>query len=78
MQFRFVYLALGASVCTLLMMCQPDPNLNQFVSVPFPLDNPSDSAKIALGKKLFFDTRLSLDNTVSCATCHKPGKAFTD
>lgn len=78
MRYRFVYLALGAFVCALFMMCQPDPDLNQFVSVPSPPDNPSDSAKIALGKQLFFDTRLSLDNTISCASCHKPGLAFTD
>lgn len=31
-----------------------------------------------LGKKLFFDTRLSADNKVSCATCHKPELAFTN
>ncbi len=78
MRFRFVYMALGSSLCTFLMMCQPDPDLNQFVAVPSPIDNPSDSSKIALGKKLFFDTRLSLDNTISCASCHHPEKAFTD
>lgn len=31
-----------------------------------------------LGKKLFFDTRLSLDNTISCASCHQPSAAFAD
>jgi cytochrome c peroxidase len=34
--------------------------------------------KIALGKTLFFDTRLSADNSTSCATCHKPDLGFTD
>ncbi len=34
--------------------------------------------KAALGKKLFNDTRLSADNTVSCATCHDPAKGFAD
>jgi cytochrome c peroxidase len=33
---------------------------------------------IALGKRLFFDARLSADGKVSCATCHQPQKAFTD
>jgi len=33
--------------------------------------------KVALGKALFFDTRLSTDGRVSCATCHDPAKAFT-
>ena len=43
-----------------------------------PLDNPMFPEKIELGRKLFFDTRLSSDGTVSCATCHDPSKAFTD
>lgn len=33
--------------------------------------------KIALGRKLFFDRRLSLNNTVSCAMCHVPEQGFT-
>lgn len=36
----------------------------------------SDTAR--LGRLLFFDTRLSANNTISCATCHKPALAFTD
>ena len=43
-----------------------------------PADNPETPAKIALGKELFFDPRLSVDNTVSCANCHDPDKGFTD
>lgn len=43
-----------------------------------PADNPETPAKIALGKTLFFDPRLSVDNTVSCANCHDPDKGFTD
>lgn len=37
-----------------------------------------DSQKVQLGRMLFFDKRLSLDNSVSCASCHIPGKAFCD
>ncbi|HVW87766.1 MAG TPA: cytochrome c peroxidase, partial [Bryobacteraceae bacterium] len=40
-------------------------DLYQFVT---PKDNPETPEKIALGKQLFFDTRLSADGTVSCAT----------
>ena len=46
--------------------------------VPIPSDNPQTTEKIALGKGLFEDKRFSGDGTVSCATCHDPGKAFGD
>ncbi len=46
--------------------------------VPVPKDNPMNSDKIVLGKKLFNDKRFSADGTVSCATCHQPDMAFTD
>lgn len=46
--------------------------------VTYPADNEFDSLKVALGEKLFFDFRLSSDENVSCASCHKPGLAFTD
>jgi cytochrome c peroxidase len=41
-------------------------------AVPVPADNPQTDAKIRLGALLYFDTRLSADNTISCATCHDP------
>jgi cytochrome c peroxidase len=40
-------------------------------------ENPLTRAKVELGRQLFFDTRLSGDNTVSCATCHHPNEGFT-
>jgi cytochrome c peroxidase len=43
-----------------------------------PADNPQTPEKIALGEKLFFDGRLSVDGTVACSTCHDPALAFTD
>jgi len=43
-----------------------------------PPDNPQTSAKILLGKQLYFDTRLSKDNTVSCASCHNPALGWSD
>jgi cytochrome c peroxidase len=43
-----------------------------------PDDNPLSSAKIALGKKLFFDPRLSLTDNLSCAMCHIPAQGFTN
>jgi cytochrome c peroxidase len=46
--------------------------------LPVPPDNPQTPEKIALGEKLFNDTRFSSTGDVSCATCHDPTKAFTD
>ena len=43
-----------------------------------PPDNPIDSRKVALGRRLFYDTRLSLNGTTACATCHVQALAFTD
>jgi cytochrome c peroxidase len=45
---------------------------------PVPPDNPQTTRKILLGKQLYFDTRLSRDNTVSCATCHGPTMGWSD
>ena len=46
--------------------------------VPVPADNPLTSAKVALGRKLFYDRRLSLNDTFSCAMCHIPEQGFTN
>ncbi len=46
--------------------------------MPVPEHNPLTAAKVALGRKLFFDSLLSRDQTRACATCHDPRRAFTD
>ncbi len=46
--------------------------------VPVPENNPQTPAKVELGKKLFFDRRLSGDGTMSCATCHEPNLGYSD
>jgi cytochrome c peroxidase len=43
-----------------------------------PPDNPMSDAKVRLGRHLFYDTRLSGNRTMSCATCHGQARAFTD
>lgn len=43
-----------------------------------PAENPVTAAKVELGKKLFFDARLSSDGTIACATCHGPRRGFAD
>jgi len=45
--------------------------------LPVPIDNPITPAKIALGRRLFFDRRLSPNDTMSCAMCHVPTQGFT-
>lgn len=43
-----------------------------------PDDNPMSDEKITLGKLLYFDPRLSKDDTISCSSCHNPYHGFTD
>lgn len=43
-----------------------------------PADNPMTQAKVDLGRFLFYDTRLSVNNEMSCASCHQQELAFTD
>jgi len=43
-----------------------------------PESNPLTKGKYELGRQLYFDPRVSLDGTVSCATCHNPAKGWTD
>ena len=54
-------------------------DIPQWVPVPVvPDDNPMTDQKVELGRHLFYDKRLSADQTMSCATCHHQDKAFTD
>jgi cytochrome c peroxidase len=62
-------------------------NLEAYIPLGLPADtwdyyipksNPLSAAKVELGRRLFFDKRLSADGTVACATCHDPKLAFTD
>ena len=46
--------------------------------MPVPASNPLTPEKVKRGRQLFFDTRLSRDRTVSCATCHDPKQAFAE
>ena len=46
--------------------------------LPVPPANPLACGRVALGRRLFFDVRLSRQRATSCATCHDPKRAFTD
>jgi cytochrome c peroxidase len=49
-----------------------------FPPVNVPSDNPMSSAKVRLGRFLFYDKRFSKDGSVSCGSCHKPDGGFSD
>src|SRR5688572_13349260 len=54
-------------------------NLPKGFPVPkVPADNPMSNEKVELGRRLFYDTRLSGNGKFSCATCHQQRQAFAD
>jgi len=75
--------ALLAGITTVACLCHlhgdvtVSPTLGLPTVVP-PAGNPITAGKVALGRKLFFDKRLSVDNSISCATCHDPNYGFAD
>lgn len=71
---RFGLLALGLVVAT---TAAADPLLG-LPPLNIPADNPQTADKIALGRHLFNDKRLSADSSISCAGCHQADKAFSD
>ena len=73
-----IWLCFGP-ILFLLFYCKSDTDTVSLLSpISVPKDNLQTVEKIKFGKQLFFDKRLSLDNSVSCATCHVPELAFTD
>jgi cytochrome c peroxidase len=66
---------------TAAMAASPDYvwHLPRGFPVPYvPADNPMSQARVALGRRLFFDTRLSVTGRSSCASCHNPQHAYSD
>ncbi|NVO05265.1 MAG: c-type cytochrome [Rhodoferax sp.] len=56
------------------------PSLQGFLlgEVPYPADNVPNAARVELGHTLFFDTRMSGDGNMSCASCHNPALGWSD
>jgi cytochrome c peroxidase len=54
------------------------PPLGLDLYMPVPESNPITPAKLASGRRLFFDKRLSRDGTMACSSCHDPKLAFSD
>ena len=57
---------------------QESTALGPLPKMPIPAHNLQTDAKVELGKMLFFDTRLSKGNAISCAFCHNPGTGWAD
>lgn len=58
---------------------KPPPSVDPVLwALLVPDDNEMSAERVALGKRLYFDTRLSVDNTVACATCHDVSRGLTD
>lgn len=93
-QLRLVYVAITSLLITaaLLVGCkratetaefQPEilplpQQLTTYEPMTIPADNPMSPEKVALGRQLFFDERLSGDGTRSCYSCHVCEKGLTD
>ena len=72
------------SLAVIFVACSPEPSsdlmdeLAQWPEMEYPSDNQPDLQKIALGERLFFDPILSIDSSISCASCHKEVNGFAD
>src|SRR5512136_2725264 len=74
-----IYHMIAAILCAILTASTAFAGkLEPVRAVPAPEANPQTPEKIELGKKLFFDRRLSGDGTMSCSTCHDPEKGYSD
>ena len=85
----FANLGFGAAIVGEMRLTAPSPKAAAAIdamkaeyrrpaSIPFPKENPYTPEKAALGKKLYFDTRISVTSAQSCASCHSPGFGWGD
>lgn len=80
---RFCWiLNLIATICMGIGIARAEPyrwNIPDWAPPPaVPGDNPMNASKVELGRRLFYDRRLSINGTISCASCHQQDRAFTD
>jgi cytochrome c peroxidase len=69
-------LALSGALAAEVWLGRPPLGLDSYL--PVPTSNPLTREKVMLGRKLFFDKRLSRDGTLSRASCHDPKLSFSD
>lgn len=86
----FLYMNKGISyllgIAVFLTACEKDPTVpvdyqnipSWFPEMEIPADNQLTQKRIDLGRKLFYEKKLSRDETISCGSCHNQDKAFTD
>jgi len=73
------WLALSFLIAGAQQVCAYRWNLPPWAAPPIvPADNPMTNEKVTLGRFLFYDKRLSLNQQFSCATCHQQKFGFTD
>lgn len=70
--------ALAVAACQTQQSVPAGPRLSQLPPVTHPEDNPATPDKLALGRQLFYDQRLSLSGTASCESCHYRHLGWTD
>lgn len=91
---RLTLLIVVSCLSILGIACKPDKDLEEVFGPPtpkamatparwpnpppMPADNPLTEEGVALGRRLFYDKQLSINNSISCSSCHQPDKAFTD
>jgi cytochrome c peroxidase len=80
---RLLYLGLAATLwlgpaALGVIAAEPATVPPGLTPLSIPADNPLTAEKIELGKQLYFDNRLSRDNTISCASCHDPNKGWSN
>jgi cytochrome c peroxidase len=71
----------GLAAVGVVMIAEPEYRWSVATNMPLPevpADNPMGAAKVELGRRLFYDRRLSVNQTTACATCHVQALAFTD
>ncbi|MGH1435129.1 MAG: cytochrome-c peroxidase [Lewinella sp.] len=91
MPMRCLKMLAGSLLLLLLLACEPEVAVPDVDDTPYgyevpagfpipvePTENPLTVAKVALGKRLFYDPILSADETISCNSCHRQEFAFAD
>lgn len=80
---RLIGLVAVVAILVVGYWLMPKNKYEWHIAAPLPLpevpfDNPMSDAKVELGRRLFYDSRLSINETMSCASCHIQSLAFTD